>query len=323
MGNLHPSRLGGGKALRAFGQVGIDMAGPFITKGPPVTRGRRIDCKRYLLIIVCSVTRAVCLEMMMTAEADSCVMALERFAAVYGNPEAINSDSGTNLVATRTELTNQRTWARGLARAAHAKFPEIKWHLNPPYSPNWGGHYERIIGVAKQTLCSLMSGRAGVLGDEELITLFKKTQGLLNDRPITAVVQETGDLMPLTPNCFLKTGQQGPLLPADSPHTSLLRRKKLMDNVLRQYWKQFIHDYLPTLHRTEKWHSREPPLKEGDIVAVLYPGLPTGRWPLARITKAYPGRDGQVRSVEVECHVNGQRTRLQRSASGLMVVLRV
>ena len=323
MAGLHPSRLGDGRALRAFGQVGIDMAGPFLTKGPPVTRGRRVDCKRYLLIVVCSVTRAVCLEMMMTAEADSCVMALERFAAVYGCPEAINSDSGSNLVAVKTELERQQEWMRRAATATRAKFPGVKWHLNPPYSPNWGGHYERLVGVAKQSLSQVMAGRVGVLGDEELATMFKKVQDLLNSRPITAVVQESGDLLPLTPNCFLKTGRQGPLLPADSPHTSLLRRKRLMDNVIRQYWKQFINDYLPSLHRTEKWHRQEVPLKEGDVVAVLHPGLPNGRWPLGRITRTYPGRDGQVRSVEVECHVDGQKNTYRRSVSGLMVVLRV
>ena len=32
MANLHPTRLGGGQDLRAFKNVGIDVAGPFVTK---------------------------------------------------------------------------------------------------------------------------------------------------------------------------------------------------------------------------------------------------------------------------------------------------
>ena len=322
MANLHPARLGDGQALRAFRQVGVDMAGPFITRGPPVTRGRRVQSKRYLLIITCSVTRAVCLEMMMTAEADSCVMALERFVAVYGRPDTVNSDSGANLVAAKRVIDDQSNWVRRLAAATRAKFPDLKWTLNPPYSPNWGGHYERLIGVAKQTLYKVMANRAGVLGDEELATFFKRTQDLMNNRPITAVVQGAGEPLALTPNCFLKTGRQGPLLPPDCGNTPLLRRRQLMDGVVRQYWKQFVGDYLPTLHKTEKWHAREEPLKVGDIVSILYPGLPTGRWPLARVTGVFPGRDGQVRSVQVESQVDGKKHELKRSVSGLIPVLR-
>ena len=303
-----------------FAKSGVDMAGPFITRGPPVTRGRRVECKRYLLIITCSVTRAVCLEMMMTAEADSCVMALERFVAVYGRPDTVNSDSGANLVAVKRELDRQSKWIERLATATKAKFPELKWTLNPPYSPNWGGHYERLIGVAKQTLQKVMANHAGVLGDEELTTFFKRTQDIMNSRPITAVTQGAGEPLPLTPNCFLKTGRQGPLLPPDSCPAPLLRRHRLMDGVVRQYWKQFVGDYLPTLHKTEKWHSHEEPLKVGDIVSVLYPGLPTGRWPLARITRVFPGKDGRVRSVQVDSYAEGRKHELKRSVSGLVPV---
>ena len=38
----------------------------------------------------------------------------------------------------------------------------------------------------------------------------------------------------------------------------------------------------------------------GDVVLMVDEGAPRGFWPLARITSVFPGRDGQVRSVELK-----------------------
>ena len=322
MADLHPTRLGSGRDLRAFKEVGIDMAGPFITKTPVGTRRRVSDQKRYLLIVSCCATRAVCLELMMSAEAESCVMALERFVAVYGCPERINSDAGSNLLATREEIRRRWRWWEQVRTKEFAQHPEIRWENNPPYSPNWGGHYERLIGVAKKALGKVMHNRAGALHDEELGTLFKRVQGLLNDRPITAVVQDDDSLLGLTPNCFLKTGGRRPLAAPGSEEVGLLRRYRMLDNVIQQYWKQFISDYASSLHKTEKWTRGATPLGPGDIVTITHQGLPYGRWPLGRIIEAYPGRDGVVRSVLVETWVGGRKTELKRSVSGMMPVLK-
>ena len=39
-------------------------------------------------------------------------------------------------------------------------------------------------------------------------------------------------------------------------------------------------------------------MKVGDVVTFLHP-TDRGRWPLSRISKVWPGRDGQVQLVEV------------------------
>ena len=322
MGSLHPSRLGGGQPLRAFGHVGVDMAGPFITKGTPMTRGRRQDCKRYLLIISCQVTRAVCLEMMYTADTSSCIMALERFVSVHGRPSVVNSDCGTNFVGARASLERDWKWWRQVARESAASFPTMRWDMNPPYSPNWGGHYERLIGLAKNVLGRVLDHHVGILGDEELQTFFKRTQNLLNNRPIVAEVQDDDSYEVLTPSSFLKTAGDGPLLPPGAAGGGLMHRYRLLDNITKQYWKQFVATYIPTLHKTEKWHRREPPLSVGDLVNVLQPSTPLNRWPMGRIVRVFPGRDGQTRSVEVEICQEGERRIVRRSASGLIPLLK-
>ena len=86
-----------------------------------------------------------------------------------------------------------------------------------------------------------------------------------------------------------------------------MKRFQLIEGILKQYWRQFTLDYIPTLHKTEKWFRKEAPFKVHDIVCVLQPGLPCGRWPLGRITEVYTSKDGQVRVVMVETHVNGKK----------------
>ena len=320
MADLHPTRLGRGEDLHAFKDVGVDMAGPFITRRPARTRSHGSDLKRYLLIITCCTTRAVCLELMMSADTESCLMALERFVAVYGRPERINSDSGTNLLGSREAVRRQWQWWNAVKTAAFASYPSIQWQNNPPYSPNWGGHYERLIGVAKKALGKVMDGHRGLLRDEELATMFKKVQSLLNDRPLTAVVQDDDTLLSLTPNCFLKTGGRGPLLPPGHPGVGLRRRYQLLENITTQYWRQFLRDYVSTLHKTEKWVRNEPPLAVGDVVAILHQGTTQGRWPLGRIAEVHPGKDGVIRAATVQTWVGGRRSEVRRSVSGMMLI---
>ena len=320
MANLHPNRLGLGQELEAFRHVGVDMAGPFITKGPPGTRTNKVDFKRYMLIVSCTVTRAVCLELMMSAEADSCIMALERFSAVYGTPVTINSDSGANFVAIKKEIErNNQLWT-SCASASAAKFPDLKWTANPPYSANWGGHFERLIGSAKTAMAKVMMNRVGDLRDEELLTVFKKVQDILNNRPITTTPTTLEAHQALTPNCFLKVANRSQNWITPEANAKLFKRHRLVENVITQYWKVFIANFIPKLHRTEKWTNEAKPIAEGDLVAILLPHTPNGRWPLAKVTKTFPGKDKRIRSVEVLTYAGGHPSTFRRSSSGLMVV---
>ena len=323
MSGLHPSRLGSGEPLQAFKQVGIDMAGPFFTKGPPATRSRsKTQHKRYLLIVACSVTRAVSLELMMSADSDSCAMALERFSSVYGVPTTINSDCGSNLLGVKNEAVRREQWAAACKKRLPSHYQNIDWRPNPPYSANWGGHFEKLIGVAKKAMSKVLDNNVRVLNDEELLTLFKKVQDLMNRRPLIHVPTTDESYFALTPNDLLKTGNKTSawILPSNESGAGILKRHRKIEAVIDQYWEVFKKIYIPTLHRTEKWTSGSQGIIKGDVVAVLYPDTPRGRWPLGRVTSVFPGKDGLVRSVEVETYVGGKQTKLRRSASGLMVL---
>ena len=52
--------------------------------------------------------------------------------------------------------------------------------------------------------------------------------------------------------------------------------------------------------KREKWTRDTPQLKVGDVVLVIEENAPRGRWPIARVSKVFPGSDGRVRSVELK-----------------------
>ena len=54
------------------------------------------------------------------------------------------------------------------------------------------------------------------------------------------------------------------------------------------------------VQKLEKWHSSPCNLKIGDIVVIQDTNLVPSHWPLAKVTKTYPGNDGVVRVAIVK-----------------------
>ena len=98
---LHPNR--GGLRMRPFAETGVDMAGPFSVKHGKT----RAQVKIYAILFVCCATRAVNIEAVESASADSLRMAFEQHCARYGCPENVYSDNGSNFVGLNNELKEQ------------------------------------------------------------------------------------------------------------------------------------------------------------------------------------------------------------------------
>ena len=87
-------------SLRAFTNISVDFAGPFLTK-----QGRRkTRFKRYLCLFACMNTRAVHLEMAYGLDADSFLNAFYKMTSRRGFPAQVISDNGTNYVGAEREL---------------------------------------------------------------------------------------------------------------------------------------------------------------------------------------------------------------------------
>ena len=120
---------------KAFTDVSLDVFGPFFVK-----QGRA-ERKRYALVTVCSKTRAVHFEVLMTPSTDSLINAIRRIAARWGQIERIWSDCGTNIVRANNELREAIRDVDFDSLLGRLVGQGIEWHFSPPTASHffWGG----------------------------------------------------------------------------------------------------------------------------------------------------------------------------------------
>ncbi|CAM1295397.1 Uncharacterised protein r2_g452 [Pycnogonum litorale] len=276
--------------VRAFARLGIDFAGPFITKV-----SRRVSAKRYLCLFTCATSRAVHLEMVYSLDTAGFLNEFSRMVARRGKPEEIVSDNATNFRGGNGELLalDQLQVLNKLSS------DRIRWRFNPPLGSHHGGIFEALIKSAKKSLSAIL-GHAGVT-DEELLTAIVEVEGLLNSRPLTYCSSDPKDDCVLTPNHFLYGQAGGQLAPriTDEIAFNPRNRWRFIQNLVQQLWRRWMSEYLSLLQQRGKWSSEQKEVTIDDIVILIDPSQPRGSWPLGRITKVWPGKDGHVRIVEV------------------------
>ena len=190
--------------------------------------------------------------------------------------------------------------ARSFQKLRQSLQSDIKFYFIPPYSPWFGGFYERLNSSIKTALKKSL-GRTR-LSFQELHTLLTEIESFINHRPITHVTDATGDPLPLSPIDFIHT--PAPLL--QSPSTAqknLVLRFKHHKTILQSVWKQWRQQYIHQLHKWDQ-HKIQCSQKEptiGDVV-MINPFTVTNKalFPLGRITDVIRGNDGVVRSVYVK-----------------------
>ncbi|XP_072159636.1 uncharacterized protein [Bemisia tabaci] len=297
MGSLPRWRV---QEARPFLNVAIDFGGPFLTK-ESLLRKARIH-KSYLALFVCMATKAVHLEVVSDLTAKTFLAALDRFTARRGKSLNIYSDNGGNLVGTNNE---QKELYDALASefstiSEHLVNSSTTWHFMTPNSPSFGGLHEAGIKSAKHHLKRILGTR--VVTFEELDTVFKRIEAVLNSRPLCPLSTDPSDLEALTPGHFL-IGHALSALPepnlVDTPQNRL-DRWQLIRQAAQCFWQQWQNDYLNSLRQRQKWHNSAPNLEVGKLVLIKEDNLAPLHWRLGRIQTCYPGKDGIVRVVEVK-----------------------
>ena len=253
-----------------FTHTGVDYAGPlYITKAG--------NQKRYILLFTCGVTRAVHLELTQTLDQKDFLLAFNRFTARRGVPSKIYSDNGTTF------------------QAASQMLPEMEWNFIPPYAPWHGGFWERIVRSIKTPLRKVAGGAR--LKEKELTTLLTRIEGVINSRPLTMIRGNDAHRV-ITP-AELLCGRPLQQVAAATMDFAPTKRIQHLEEVQRQFWKQWQSCYLPTLQQRPKWSTTSPNIKEGDIVLLLKENSKRHTWPLAKVIETTSGRDGLVRSVKL------------------------
>ena len=301
MGDLPEVRI---KPSPPFTHTGLDFAGPFFTSTP----GRGKTDKSYLAVFVCFSTKAIHLEVVSSLTTGSCILALRRFAARRGAPEALYSDNGTNFTGARTELVKLRAELDQKTGSFPTLAAELgtSWKMIPPGSPHFGGLWEAAVKSAKLHLKKIMGKE--ILTFEELSTLACDIEAILNSRPLVPASDDPNDLEALTPNMLL-TGKSVRYIPLQDPKP-LATMKKFAKNPLKRwlhiqnfaahFWRRWTKEYLSTLQLRNKWTRELPNINPGDIVLLTDEKSSPLHWPLARVIQTYPGNDKVTRTVQIK-----------------------
>jgi hypothetical protein len=164
----------------------------------------------------------------------------------------------------------------------------LDWNFNPPFAPHMGGAWEAMVKLAKRAITATTNGAQ--LTDDELSTVAAECEAMLNNRPLTYVGSDPDDIEPLTPAHFLAAGQLMPLLPSEIQveEVSPKRRWLFLQSITSKIWKRWQKEYLPCLQRRPKWNQTVRNLEPGDLVLILDPNQPRGRWLRGKIEETFP-----------------------------------
>lgn len=274
-----------------FQHTGVDYFGPFQVK-----RGRLLE-KRYGCLFTCLQCRAVHLEVAHSLSTDSFVLAFTRFMNRRGVPKEIKSDNGTNFVGAEKEL---REWITCLDQNKIVDClteRSIKWVFNPPSASHRGGIWERMIRTTRKILNSVAWRQS--LDEELLWTYLTEAERIINDRPLTMILEGTGENKPLRPSDLLQP-RSGECIVINIPNNQLIEKRwRIMNNLVAEFWRRWRTEYLAALQERHKWTSQQKELIKGDLVITEVESTPRTYWPLGIVEGTTMDGDNMVRTVNI------------------------
>ena len=297
-------------ASAPFTYTGVDYFGPLFIR----TKGE--SQKVWVCLYTCLVVRAVHLELMYGMSAYQFLLGFRRFIAQHGKPCKIISDNAAHFKLASDTI--DKIWGRILTEedtVSYSANHNIQWTFTVELAPLMGGYYERLVGIAKRSLRKAI-GKL-LLCSEQLLTILKEAEAIINSRPLVYVGEDINSNMTLTPAHFLTLNPKIGL-PASiqddsedadyslviSSADSLLAKWKKGLKYLRSFWQIWRNDYLLSLRERSQIKLKESRIQSpyavniGDVV-LIKDNLPRGSWRMGRIRELVNSRDGHVRSAKV------------------------
>lgn len=307
----------------AFTSVGIDVFGPWevCTRR---TRGGAANSKRWGLMFTCLTSRAAHIEVIEEMSSSCFINALRRFLSLRGPVKIIRSDRGTNFIGAAEEMrVNTIKVEEGPVQQFLDK-SYITWIFNVPHSSHMGGVWERVIGMTRKILDSMLLESSGKpLTHETLATFLCEVCAIINSRPIAPIPSDPNDPMILTPTMIL-TGKVD-FLPVVSDSLSLQdvyraqwKRVQILADI---FWNQWRKQYLSILQSRRKWKSETRNVKVDDVVLLKDPAEHRNNWPTGIIDRVFPSDDGIVRKVVVRTIRAGKPTFYIRPIHDLVLLI--
>ena len=151
--------------------------------------------------------------------------------------------------------------------------------------------------------------------------LMTEAENIINSRPLTVDnLSDTDSPAPLTTNHLLASKTSVVLSPPRNfqrPDLYSSKRWRRVQYFTNQFWFRWQRDYFTLQYKRKKWNTLQRNSQVGDMVILHNDDLSRNRWPLAKITKVLPSKDGPVRKVQLLIKRNGMRTMLERPINKL------
>ncbi|VDP78201.1 unnamed protein product [Schistosoma mattheei] len=98
----------------------------------------------------------------------------------------------------------------------------------------------------------LLITRERTLTDETLGTYLVEIERILNDRPLTPIVQDANDKLALSPNSLFLLRECDGIVEEGSIGDKYDKRWKQGNHLANVFWKRWLREYLPSLQKHQK-----------------------------------------------------------------------
>ncbi|XP_043642780.1 uncharacterized protein LOC122612934 [Drosophila teissieri] len=242
------------------------------------------------------------------------------FTSRGGPVVRIRSDNGKNLVGADREVRKFSEVFEPARIQGELSSKGIEWIFNYPANPAEGGAWKRMVQCVKKVLAHTMKEIAPK--EHVLENLLIEAESIMNSHPLTHLPVTVDQEAPLTPNDLLKGVPDVPDLSKDDGLESnrwATRKQWRIAKMMRdRFWKRWVHEYLPTLVRRERWCKHVEPIRRGDLVFICDPAIPQREWKRGVVEEVFTGRDGIPRRAAVRTNDRAKTT--MRPVSKLAVL---
>ena len=172
------------------------------------------------------------------------------------------------------------------------------WEFSPADSPHRQGVAEALIKSVKRCV-KVFHGHPHRLSWQEYATVGYECADMLNSRPIGVHSARDDVIKVLTPNSLI-IGRNSSNNPGCYIETTRTPRLCLVNGIVDKFWKTWMQVCRPAMLNQLKWYKKGRCPKIGDVVLITNNDPLDRQYQLAQITKAEPGKDGIVRTVDLK-----------------------